>query len=386
MLLFALKMLSGDRAKFIGILIGLTFASFIITQQMGIFIGLMMRTYGFVTDTSQPDIWVMDPKVQYIEDVKPLRMTELYRVKGIEGIEWAVPLYKGQLKARLASGNYQICNIIGIDDSSLIGGPPIMKEGSIMSLRRPDAIIVNDIGAKDRLAYTPGDPGQPKIPLHVGEVLEINDRRAEVTGICQVLRTFRSEPVIYTTFSRALRFAPVERNLLSFILVKGKKGVNTQELCDRIKAVTGLSAYTANGFKKLTVQYYIKNTGILINFGFAVILGFIIGTVISGQMFYNFALDNLRYFAAYKAMGASRTLLIKMVLVQALMVAALGWAFGIGFASFFGIASLGSELSFKLPWELLIGSGIALLIITLLAAFVSIYKIMRLEPAIVFQS
>ena len=65
----------GDRAKFIGIIIGLTFATFIITQQAGIFIGLMARTYGFVTDTSQPNIWVMDPEVQYIDDLKSIKQS-----------------------------------------------------------------------------------------------------------------------------------------------------------------------------------------------------------------------------------------------------------------------------------------------------------------------
>jgi len=69
----ALKMLIGDRAKYLGIVMGLTFASLLLTQQSGIFVGLMSRTFGFLTDTSLPDIWVMDEKVQFVDDVKPLR-------------------------------------------------------------------------------------------------------------------------------------------------------------------------------------------------------------------------------------------------------------------------------------------------------------------------
>src|SRR4029434_11294658 len=97
----ALKMLIGDRAKYLGIIMGLTFASLLITQQGAIFVGLMTRTYGFITDTGLPDLWVMDPKVQFIDDIKPLQDTELYRVRGVEGVEWAVPLYKGLIRARL---------------------------------------------------------------------------------------------------------------------------------------------------------------------------------------------------------------------------------------------------------------------------------------------
>ena len=48
----AIKMLIGDRAKYLGILIGLTFASLLITQQAAIFTGLMTRTFGFMTRNS----------------------------------------------------------------------------------------------------------------------------------------------------------------------------------------------------------------------------------------------------------------------------------------------------------------------------------------------
>ena len=86
MYLIALKMLIGDRGKYLGIIMGLTFASLLITQQSSIFTGLMTRTYGFISDTSQPDIWVMDPKVQFVDDIKPLQDMELFRVRGVDGV------------------------------------------------------------------------------------------------------------------------------------------------------------------------------------------------------------------------------------------------------------------------------------------------------------
>ena len=147
----ALKMLVGDRAKYLGIIMGLTFASLLITQQAAIFVGLMTRTYGAITDLSLPDIWVMDQKVQFIDDIKPLQDTTLFRVRGISGVEWAVPLYKGLLKARLDNGNFQTCNVFGLDDASLIGGPPTMVEGKLEDLRRSDSVIVDQTGAVGKL-------------------------------------------------------------------------------------------------------------------------------------------------------------------------------------------------------------------------------------------
>src|SRR5256885_1126639 len=157
----ALRMLMGDRAKYFGIIMGLTFASLLITQQAAIFVGLMMRTYGFVTDTGLPDIWVMDPKVQFIDDIKPMQDTQILRVRGIEGVDWAVPMYKGLLKARLEDGNFQTCNVVGLDDTTLIGGPPEMIAGRLEDLRRAEAVIVDDVGAADKLAKPP-PPNQPR--------------------------------------------------------------------------------------------------------------------------------------------------------------------------------------------------------------------------------
>ena len=365
---------------------GLTFASLLITQQSSIFTGLMTRTYGAITDLSQPDIWVMDPKVLFIDDIKPLQDTELYRVRGVEGVEWAVPLYKGLLKARLEDGNFQICNVLGLDDATLIGGPPQMIQGSLSDLRRQDAIIVNDIGARTRLAKRPKERGGKAIPLQIGDTLEINDHRAVVVGICKVSRTFQSQPVVYTTYSRATVFAPRERKLLSFVLVKARAEEDLKILCERIKTSTGLAAYTSQEFKDVTYNYYMKYTGIPINFGIAVALGFLIGTAIAGQTFYNFTLENLRYFGTLKAMGATNGILLRMILLQALMVGSLGYGLGVGGASLFGYLLGGTELSFRLTRDLLFVSAGAITLIIIFSALISIRKVMRLEPAIVFKA
>jgi putative ABC transport system permease protein len=379
----ALKMLVGDKAKYFGIIMGLTFASLLITQQAAIFLGLMTRTFGAITDLSGPDIWVMDPKVQFIDDIKPLQDTELFRVRGVSGVEWAVPLYKGLLKARLTNGNFQTCNVLGLDDTTLIGGPPVMIEGNLADLRRSEAVIVDDVGAADKLAHVNADG--TTTPLKVGDTLELNDHRAIVVGICRVSRTFQSQPVIYTTYSRATTFAPRERKLLSFILVKAKPGVDQKEVCDRISAVTGLAAYTREGFKTVTWQYFMKNTGIPINFGISVMLGFIVGTAIAGQTFYNFTLDNLRHFGALKAMGTGNGVLLRMILLQAVIVGVIGYGLGVGAASLFGYLSRTSELAFFMPWQLLAATGVAITLICVASSLVSIRKVIRLEPAIVFK-
>jgi putative ABC transport system permease protein len=380
----AFKMLTGDRGKYLGILFGLTIASFLITQQSSIFCGLMTRTYSFVTDCGLADVWVMDPKVQFVDDLKPMQDTKLLAVRGVEGVEWAVPLYKGLLKARLETGAFQTCNVVGLDDATLIGGPAVMLEGRLEDLRRADGIIVDAVAAATRLARR-GPDGKP-VPLKIGDLLELNDHRAVVVGICRVTRTFQSQPVVYTTYTRATRFAPRERKLLSFILAKAREGVDPGALAGRIHGATGLAAHTKAGFEDLTVWYFMKYTGIPVNFGIAVLLGFFVGTAIVGQTFYTFTLENLRHFAALKAMGATNAVLLRMVLCQALFVGTIGYGIGIGLAAGFGRqAGANTELAFRMPWQVLALSGAAVAIICALSAFLSLWKVVRLETGIVFK-
>lgn len=381
----ALKMLFGDKAKYFGIVMGVTLASMVITQQGSIFSGIMTRTFAAITDIAQADIWVMDPKVQFIDDVKPLQDTELYRVRGVEGVAWATPLYKGLIRVRLDNGQFVNCNLYGVDDATLIGGPMKMADGKLLDLRQADSVIVDRTGAEGRLATPNPDPNGKPTPVRVGETLEINDHRAVIVGIADMSRNFQSQPNIYTTYSRATKFAPRERKLLSFILAKAKPGEDPQELCKRISERTGLAAYTGAQFKWLTVMYFIKNTGIPINFGIAVALGFLVGSVITGFMFYSFTLDNLKYFGTLKAMGAGDGRLLLMIMLQAAIVGTIGYGIGVGLTTLFGLRMRGTALAFFTPWQLLLVSGAAVCVICILSAILSIQRVMRLEPAVVFK-
>ncbi len=379
----ALKMLTEDRAKYLGMILSISFSALIITQQSSIFIGLMRRTTSTIKDINQADIWVMDSNVQMIDDIKPLRDTDLYRIRSINGVEWAMPLFRGLIRARLSNGHFQTCTLVGVDDATLIGAPFQMFSGCVEALRYPDAIIADKVGANDKLAFE--CPDGTKIPLGKGDVLELNDRRAVVGGICEINRAFLSQPIIYTTYSRALTYAPYERKLLSFILVKAKKGLSSKRLCDRIKCLTPFAAYTNAEFEDLTIWYYLKNTGIPINFGLAVFMGILIGAVIAGQIFFNFITDNLKYLALLSVMGASDGLLALMTLLQALWVAFLGWSIGSGLAALSGYATRNTELSFHLPWQVFIGTGLIIFFICAIAALINIRRIFKVDLAVVFK-
>ncbi len=372
----ALKMLMGDRAKYLAIVAGIAFSALLIAQQSAIFCGLMRRTVGQLRDVADADIWVMDPSVEYVDELKPMKEDHVYQVQGVPGVAWAVRFCKGQARMKLFDGKYQQAIVMGLDDASFVGAPHNLLVGSLAGLKMPDAVIMDEIG------YRYLWPGKP---LKVGGTFEMNDHRAVIVGICKANRTFQTFPILYTRYNLALQFIPQERRVLPFVLVKAAPGLAATEVCERITRQTGLEALPREEFGWRTVRYYMKRTGIPINFGLTVVLGFVVGCAIAGQTFYTFVLENMNQFGALKAMGVSNLRLIGMVLFQAIVVAALGYGLGIGLAALFGALTQSTEVSFFMPWQVLGLTAVATALIAVLASVISIRPVLFLEPAVVFR-
>lgn len=372
----ALKMLFGDRAKYLMLLCGLTFAVMLIVQQGSIFWGLMIWSQSSVSNLNVP-IWVTDPGIAQVDEVKPIADTAVDRVRSVPGVEWAVPLYKGLLRARLSNGDYHQITLTGLESSTLIGRPAEVLEGRFEDVLQPDAVVL-DQWAVERM-------GGPNV-IKIGTVFELNDKLARVVAIAKTQKSFTNIPVVYTTYERAIRYVPRERRTLSYVLAKAKDGVSPTEVTARIHEQTGLGAFTAEDFGWKTIGWVLKNTGIGINFGTTILLGFIVGMAIAGQTFYLFTVENLRQFGALKAMGASTFTLARMILLQAFTVGLTGYGVGIGLATVFGFFTARSGgLPFIETWQLLLLVLVALLAICTFSALISIIKLARLEPAIVFR-
>jgi putative ABC transport system permease protein len=219
----------------------------------------------------------------------------------------------------------------------------------------------------------------------VGRELEMNDHRAIIVGVCEATRTFQSNAVVYSTYSRAKNFAPQERKVLSYILAKAETGVAPAEVVTRIAGQTGLRSRTSQEFIWDTFNYYLKYTGIPINFGITVLLGFLVGTAIAGQTFYNFTLENIKQFGALKAMGTTNSRIVAMILLQAAVVGLLGYGIGVGVAAYFGYTSQGGELAYFTPWQLLPITFAAVIVICVLSSILSVRRVIVLEPAVVFR-
>jgi putative ABC transport system permease protein len=376
----ALQMLTGDKAKYLGLVFTIAFSSFLIAQQLSIFTRLMDRTRSQILDVRDADIWVMDPATQYFDEIYALKDSDVDRVRGVPGVRWAVRFFKGQPRVKAPDGRFRVAILLGVDDASLTGSPESRKMilGSVESLRQPDAVIIDIAG------YHFFFPGQP---VQLGKTFEINDHRAKVVGIVDASAPFTTFPVFYSRYSQALNFVGRERKMLSFALVGSAPGVSIPDLKQRIRQATGLRAATGDEFGWMTILYYIRNTGIPVNFGLTVAIALIVGTVVAGQTFYIFTIENLKQFGALKAIGTTNRRIVAMILLQALVVGMIGYAVGMGLtAGFFSITERREATrGIFLLWQVMaITAGVDLFIV-LISSLLSIRKVLVLEPAVVFR-
>ena len=176
--------------------------------------------------------------------------------------------------------------------------------------------------------------------------------------------------------------------MMTFVLVKPRAGVSPAELCRRIDERTGFRAMTSDDFGWMTIRYYFKHTGIPLNFGITIMVALLVGTLVAGQTFYIFTLENLKQFGALKAIGVTNWRITRMILLQASLVGAVGYSIGIAMtAAFYEIFTKNVDLrSFYLPWQIAAGTAVTVALIIVVASLMSIRRVLVLEPAIVFRS
>ena len=374
----SLRMLTGDRSKYLSLILSITFATLLMTQQISIFMGIVTRSASQIVDIRDADLWVMDNKVRYIDEAPYLPTNDLQRVRGVPGVEWAVRFHKSNMTARLPDGNFRNVIMMGVDDATMVGTPRQMILGDVNNLNLPNAVFI------DKAGYEYMWPGEP---FEIGREFQVNDRRVVLSGICKASAPFTTLPVLYSRFTNVERFLPSNRNLMNYILAKPREGYDPLEVCRSIEARTGLMALTQDGFFWKTIYYFLGSTGIPVNFGITITLGFIVGAAVAGQTFYLFTLENLKQFGALKAMGVTNARLIGMILLQASVVSSMGYGLGMGLTAIFftftnRIAPMAGIHLSPVAASLV---GFAVLVIILLTSLFSLRKVLFLEPAVVFR-
>ncbi|MFI4940765.1 MAG: ABC transporter permease [Burkholderiales bacterium] len=368
------KLLVNDKTKFSALLMGITFAVFLMLQMTALFAGILHRAYSTVTNIGAT-IWIMDPAVNTPTASIPMPDYLLDAVRSMDGVKYAVPLFTGSAQLRLNDGVYQSVNVIGLDDTSLFGRPQL-EQGNIEDIYAENSFVVVNDAEFSKLE-------NPKI----GTTFELNDFRGQIVGIAKVAANgLNGIPTLYTTYHRAIEYIPTTRFTISYVLAQAKSDDAIAGIKQQV-AKLGYVAYTKDEFNQRISDFYIYQTGIGTNILIMTIISFVVGLSISGQTFYTFILENIDKFGALKAIGAKGRELVYMILFMASFTALTGYGLGIGLVTLmitlarYRLPNYASMLTF---WNLGMAFGMVVLIAGI-SSYFGVRKVLKIEPFDIFR-
>jgi putative ABC transport system permease protein len=375
LLFTALKFMRFDKPKSFGALFGVIISIFLVGQQTGIFT-FLTNAMSYLVRTNNQYVWVTDNKTTNVNALAPVDIRLGNEIESMPGVKKAHPLVISSGAARFPNGTSAGMSVIGMNIPEFHGlNRNFLKEGTTSDLI-PTGAVSTDFFDKKAL-------GESKI----GDYFEINGKQVYIAALTRGARAFGGGLFSYTTIERARYLGNVNKSKASAFLVEVKDPKKMKEVTKYINAnVPGVKAWMPDEFASETIFTVLRSSGIAISFGTLIVFAIISGFIIIGLTLYSAAIDRIKDYGTLKAIGATNWYIRKLILMQAVIYALIGFAIGYalieGFRS--GIANAGTLFEFSNTMKL--AFFIITAVIAISGTLFAIKRITKLEPASVFRS
>ncbi|MEQ1730089.1 MAG: ABC transporter permease [Vicinamibacterales bacterium] len=362
-----------DKVRLGVTLTGIVFAVVLIVVELGLFVGFTTTTSGLI-DQSRADLWIAAARVGYVEVGVPFSERKLYTVLKTPGVQHATNYVARFTQWKRPDGRQESVQIVGFDPDQPLGGPWNMVSGHQRMLKEADNVIIDEL-YKDKLGVT-----------HLNQVVEVAGRRARVVGFTRGIRSFTTSPYVFTSFKSAQAYASVPVDQTMFMLVTLSPGADVQAVRSRLQAqLPDSDVHTTSEFSSMTRQYWMFTTGAGVAVLLAAALGLVVGIVVVAQTIYATTMDHLKEYGTLKAMGANNSYLYRVIIEQAVASAVVGYVLAMGVSYVVVKGSQSGGAAILVPMEMVIGMLGLTIVMCVGAALVSINKVTRLDPAMVFK-
>ncbi len=375
----AIKFIRYDKAKSIGVIIGIVVSTFLIGQQIGILSFLMDLMGGIINNanTSEAQVWVVDNKTINVNNLASLDSRKVNELMSIPGVENAFPIFLGAGIAHFSNGKTAPVNIIGSSPPLFVAGPNRGKinKGNLEDLVSPYAISADLFDAQTFDS-----------PTDVGTRLEINNKTAIIKLQTRNARGFGGS-YFYTTLDRARSYCNASPYSVSAIGIKVAPGHTPEEVVKNInKAIPEIKAWTASNLQKSTVRFLVISSNIGFSIGSLVIFAILSGFFIIGLTLFSAAMDRIKDYGTLKAIGASNSYITRLIILQSLIFSLTGFTIAYLLLAGFRQGVAKSGLLFNLDPVTILNLLLVTVVISLGSTyFFSVKTIRKVEPASVFR-
>jgi len=375
MALLARRNLFHDRIRFAVTLTGIVFALVLIIIQFGLFLGFTTTTSNNI-DHSNADLWIVFRGVGYFDASRMFSERKYYEVLATPGVYQAEKYIQNFANWKKPDGGVENIQIIGFHPGSGLGEPWNIVQGDLLDVKQEDGVIVDEL-YKEKLGVA-----------KLGDRVEIGDHRARIVGFTRGIRSFTTSPFVYTSFKNSLDYTRPEakEDQLAYILVQATPGISATELKNNLKTrLSDVDIYTREEFSRRTRFYWMFTTGAGLAVLTAALMGLVVGIAVVAQTIYAATMDHIREYGTLKAMGATNGYLYRVIIEQAVWSAVLGYALAMLIAHFVVQASEKGGAVILMPPSVAVGMLFLAVVMCIAAALVSINKVTRIDPAMVFR-
>ena len=370
----ALKIIFYDKVRSLITLAGVVFAVALIFAQIGIYLGLM-ETSSTIIDHTNGDIWITSKNSRNFDFSQPFPEQKINQVLAAEGVEGAEKLIVTWGVIKQKQGGTEQVEIVGYNPDTGIGGPWKMKTGHFRDVKNGNYAIVDESSMR-RLGR-----------FEIGDYREILNRRLRVVGTSEEVKSFTTAPVIFTSYKTAQNLGSyVGPDNTVFIIASVEDGYSDKEVINRLRrSLSNVDVYTKDGFSRKTRLYWTIETGVGLSFLITILISFLIGMLIVGQTIYNSTIEYLKEFGTLKAIGATNLNIYQIIFSEALINASIGYVIGLIFTLLSIKIYDANEMVFTIKlWVALLVFFLSL-IMCLSAAFFSVRKVRKIDPALLFR-
>jgi putative ABC transport system permease protein len=372
--MLAFRNLLHDRVRFVVTLVGIVFSVVLSATQLGLFLGFTKATVD-VIERSGADLWVMSEGVTHLESASPFPESLRHLALGVDGVADAQAHIVSFGTWTRPDGARESVMVVGTERDAAMGQPWNLVAGSIDDLDRADAVLIDEL-YKEKLRVT-----------HVGQVIEIRDRRARIVGFTRGIRTFTTAPAVFTSLANAHAYAGVPNGRTLYLLIKATPGADLATLAAALRRrLPDVDVWTTAEWSATQRNYWMFGTGAGVSVLVAAVLGLLVGVVVVAQTIYAATVDHIREYGTLKAMGATNRYIYRVIIQQSALSGAIGYVMAIAVAAVVSNASQAGATAILLPWPLAAALFVLTLAMCVSASIVSINKVTRLDPAMVFKN
>ena len=316
---FARRLVSHDKRRTIVASAGIGFALLVIFVQLG-FYGAVLHTALAVSDRFSGDLMLISPGFVYLGETGDIPKARLFQALNESEVESATPFY-----FRYADWRHTLtgkrCRLFALAfpiDEAIQNLPLEIPEirGQLDRLRPTNHLLL------DRFTQSNcgPDPGLTEV--------EVRDQSSQVVGHFNLGVGFLADGAFITsddTFSRFFGSASLDRPNLG--LLRLKPGSDPDAVAEKLRSSLpgDVRVVTTEELNAYQTNHWVSNTAAGNIFGLGSLAGFVVGLVVLFEILSTDIRNQLPFYATLMAMGYTRKQLLRFVLNQAWIFAAIGY-------------------------------------------------------------